>query len=128
MPVGSWTDPRLIPERLQADLKHILNGSWADPQSKPRQIPVRLQEDPKIWTQDGSQTDPEEIPHGSMELFLDRSQTAPKKPGWTQDRSQMDPRQILGFILENLSILRLFPVFSTAFPGRHQGQELHHLL
>lgn len=83
-----------------------------------RQIPVRLQRDPKKLFH-GLRADPRKIPKRKSQL--DPPEKTPK--GFRTDR-----KKILGFVWENSSVLRLFPAFPTAFPGRRQSQELHHLL
>lgn len=118
---GSQINPGRIPARSQIKTRQIPNISCMDPaqsQFNYRQIPVRLQRDSKKLFQ-GLRADPRKIPKRKSQL--DPPEKTPK--GFRTDR-----KKILGFVWENSSVLRLFPAFPTAFPGRRQSQELHHLL
>lgn len=67
--------------------------------------------------------DSEQIPEKSQ-----KRKSLLHPPEKTPKGFRTDQKKILGFVWENSSVLRLFPAFPTAFPGRRQSQELHHLL
>lgn len=118
IPVGSRQDPRLKPDRSQIYPAWILHN--------PSSITDKSQSDyrgiPKNFSRDSEQI-PEKSQKGNPSWIpLKRPQ---RDSGQIEKRSQ---RKILGFVWENSSVLRLFPAFPTAFPGRRQSQELHHLL